>query len=448
MNIKSTTLPRPLPNPINIERAAAKAEETTQEPKDNFQLTIEVPTNIKKRAIATGVGGIATTAAAYLLGGGIGGMVAAAAIGGASGAALSSDTASNLYSDFKQKRAEKKAAARLQAESASKAEQMFQQKLQATAQEQFEAKWSQSGESLIAERVENRLAARVEAESKPTIEAQLAARLKEAVDTGVAKELASKADEIKAKVEARVESQIASHIEQKASARVEAEVGQRLEKAVAERTESAMKNKAGEIESRVESRVEAEIAEKVKAETEARLEARNKSTALIGDLKLHKKLAFKAGAKSFKDGIEPWREGFEILLATSENLPEADRTLMQLALEAPEEGWISPAIKQYAARSEFAFFNQTAHLLQKSTNGESAATNPETYIASTGLQHHTWDSDRRFMKMGLKVLMKHTDMTPSQKMLAEKALVNDGMSYQAEHAHLKEVLGLLAGRGL
>ena len=50
------------------------------------------------------------------------------------------------------------------------------------------------------------------------------------------------------------------------------------------------------------------------------------------------------------------------------------------------------------------------------------------------------------MKAGLKVMTELGDLTPSEKMLAEKALENTGMETTAEYAHLQNVMKLLAGQ--
>lgn len=429
------------PSKKSAEATPASDTFTSEATEKNF--SIQLPNNFKKRALVTGGGALATGLGAALFGGfSMVGLGAIAAAGGLAGAALSSDTVSNAYSDFKAYRAEKKAEARLEDESAKKAEELFQAKVEAAASEQAEAKWQISGEGLVAKKVESDLTSRVKAEAASKVEAQIKQRLDEAVSTRVEAQMKDKADEIEQRVENQIETQIAARVDSEASSRVQEALAERIESLVEARTEQAIEKRSDEIQSQVKSRVEAHV----KAEAEAELEKRNKISNYVSDIELHMKLALESGKQSFKAGIEPYKDGFEIMVKTADSMPAADKQLMQAALESDSSNWKQSG--NLNSRSEYMMFKQTATVLKNSTDDKPGSLDPKAYLDVLNMKNNTWDSGKRLMKMGLNVLIKHGDLSPSEKMICEKALDNSGMSSQEEHQYIERVFRVLAGQKL
>lgn len=439
MHIQSTTAKKSFSQPIVVTPNVPKSEQAgsgVERVEDGVSISLQLPQNYVERGIAGGVGAIAGGFGMALLGGGssLAATVAATAVGGAAGLALSSDTAKGVYGtvrDFNAKRREK---ARLQRETAAKAEELFQAKVDEQATSRVEQRWAQEGEALVSDRVASRLAARVEAEAAPRVERQVEAKVAERVEIEVAKGVTAREGEIENLVEARVASQVTQKVEELAAPRIEAEVTANLDKAVSEGVSLQMKDRSASIEEKIQAKVEQHIA----AEAKERLAARQESASWVQDLKIHSQLGLKAGQESFKSGLKVREDGFDILLKTREDIAPADKRAMEVALTDFEKAGSSDESLYYTLKA-------LAQLLQKSTGAEPASLDPKAWLNATKMANGTWNSRNRLMGIGLEVLSESEDLSPTQKLLCEKALASADMGFQAKHAHRKNVLKLLAG---
>lgn len=450
MNIASTNLRPAVVAKAKTHAAPAQEAPAEQAPvaeADTVSISVPLPRHLMRRSVSTGIGAAMGLGIGSLMGGGwsSGLALGAMALGGLAGAVLSSDTVANAAGSYLAARKEAKIQKRVAAESSVQAEQMVQARIQEEAERKFEVQWAQSGKELVEARVEARLAERVEAEAAPKVEEQFGKKFNAVVSEKVDSKLKAESGRIDEEVTSRVQQRIDQMVEKSVEEKSKTEVEQRVGAQVSERVEKALKERGEEIEGKVESGVQAAI----DAEIKQKLEARKAPGSQAAELELHYKLAVSASQKSYAAGADVLKDGLEIVADTSESMPAADRQLVNLILDkSAGDDWITPQWKEYSTRSRFKAREQALLVLKKSSAAEAGSLNPKSYLDVLTIPNNTWDSGRLLMRSGLQVLAEKGDLTPSEKMLAEKALSHTGMDTNAEYQHLSNVLKLLAGQNI
>lgn len=445
MNIQSSKLSvKPKQNASHTESSSspAKAEDSPQKgdsPVDVFSRSTDnepyrIPVSTKRIA-TTGIGSAAGIGVGLLLGGGWGALAAAAAVGGASGAAVSSQTASNLwtkakgaYTDFKEGRAEAARQERFEEESAAKAVEQFEKTIEEEAYARARARMDKEGESMVEARTEKLL-------NKWTL-VDAEERAEELVDERVESLATEKFEAIWAKdgqklLDEELERRVEERVEYEIDDNLEYVVEERYEVALEEGVQKALVDRKAEMDESIDAEVKAYLQEY----TEDRIDQLSEITEHSQSLETHQELG--QGTDKTKVSLEHFRDGLEIFLAAGKELHPGDKALAEKAL----------AVKEKDKNVSYNHLDQVIEVLKYSTGEEPASLDASSYLKASGGSDVDDQSKLYHYQAGLEVLLEHGSLEPGQKLLCENALrkLDGKMDKESKADYVEGVFSALTG---